>query len=393
VPIKGWTDGARLPRTGVIALGYIDEGNNAPKAVDYFVVPPEVQEVYGSTPRELDIMLPHEDLEVVMPAYLKRYGDKFGLICRGDGEAAHLSINYGNLAEYGVVWQNGRYVSKGTGEVLTVEAIKGRKYIKIPCAYKDCPSYKAKKCREVAILSVLLYKVPGGIGVYSIDTGSFNSYQNIKNALQMLRAMFGRISLIPLKLKVTMQEKNPSIEKDGKTIQIKRFVPVMYIDLGQYTLEDVLRMAREQRLLAVAHMPAALSMTIEPPDDEVKPELLYPPEGSEESEAGETGSETVDSGVEPAIQDNNAAASREGEAVPYQSMVTILSPPADKGKRIVAFGEAQGGKLMLLCEAGSDIKDAFLNLKPDDVVDVTGQLKEESGKRFVLVENFESIPF
>ena len=129
MPIKGWTDGARLPRAGVIALGYIDESNNAPKATDHFVVPPEVQEVYGKTPRELDIMLPHEDLEVIMPAYLKRYGDKFGLICRGDGEVAHLSVNYGNLAEYGVAGQNGRYVSKSTGEVVPVETIKGRTYM------------------------------------------------------------------------------------------------------------------------------------------------------------------------------------------------------------------------------------------------------------------------
>lgn len=126
MPIKGWTDGARLPRIGDIALGYIDESNNAPKAVDYFVVPKEVQDLYGEKPRELDIMIPHEDLEVIMPAYLKRYGDKFGLICRGDGETAHLSVNYGNLAEYGVVWQNGSYVSKDTGEVLAIETIKGK---------------------------------------------------------------------------------------------------------------------------------------------------------------------------------------------------------------------------------------------------------------------------
>ncbi|MCL6559092.1 MAG: hypothetical protein K6U74_09875 [Firmicutes bacterium] len=400
MPIKGWTDGARLPRTGVIALGYIDEGNNAPKAVDYFVVPPEVQEVYGNTPRELDIMVPHEDLEVVMPAYLKRYGDKFGLICRGDGETAHLSVNYGNLAEYGVVWQNGRYVSKDTGEVFTVETIKGRRYVKIPCTYKDCPSYKAKKCREVAILSVLLYKVPGGIGVYSIDTGSFNSYQNIKNALEMLRAMFGRISLIPLKLKVTMQEKNPSIEKDGKTIQIKRSVPVMYIDLGQYTLEDVLRMAREQKLLAIAHMPAALPMSIEPPDEDVKPALLYTTPDSDMEEgveasgetnggaSGEASGDPVPNKPKPAA----TASTNEGESVSYRGMVAIISPPSDKGKKIGAVGKDDRGEVILICNPDSDVKEAFLNLKPEDVADITGQMKE-NGRRYILVESIEVIPF
>lgn len=393
MPIKGWTDGARLPRIGDIALGYIDESNNAPKAVDYFVVPKEVQDLYGEKPRELDIMIPHEDLEVIMPAYLKRYGDKFGLICRGNGETAHLSVNYGNLAEYGVVWQNGSYVSKDTGEVLAIKTIKGKRYIRIPCAYKECSSYKAKKCREVAILSVLLYKVPGGIGVYSIDTGSFNSYQNIKNALEMLRAMFGRISFIPLKLKVIMQEKNPTIEKDGKTLQIKRSVPVMYIDLGQYTLEDVLRMAREQKLLAVAHMPA-VPMQIEPPDEDIKPALLYSsdPEEQPGEDRAEASSGTVNSNVNTTASDTVLS---QGKVTYYQNMVTIISPPTNGDKRIVAAGKDQDGKLVLVlsCETNSSIRNTFLDLKPDDLIDATGRLKEENGKRFLLVESFEIIPF
>jgi hypothetical protein len=217
MPIKGWTEGNKIPRMGTIALG-IKKRKGHPVAVDYFVVPEEVQlACKNPRPKELDVVIPHEDLEVVIPAYLKRYGDQFGLICRGDGETATLADNHSNKEEYGVKTTPDGYVYGPTGEKLAVEEINGKKWVRIPCLYKDCPLYIARKCREVAILSVMLPKVPGVLGVYSIDTGSYNSYQNIKNSLEMLRAMVGRISFIPLKLKVKMEEKHPIIEKTAKS--------------------------------------------------------------------------------------------------------------------------------------------------------------------------------
>lgn len=274
MPIKGWTEGNRLPRLGSIALGMKDE-NGIPKAFDYFVLPPEAQAVYGPTPRELDVVIPHEDLEVVMPAYLKRYGDQFGLICKGNGETAHLVANYGRLGEYDIEAVHDGYVQRSTGEKLEAETIKGKKYIKIPCAYKNCPAYRSNKCREVAILSVILFKVPGALGVYSLDTGSYNSFQNVKNSLEMLRAMLGRISFVPLKLKVAMEDKHPTIQKDGRQVQIKRAVPVLYVDMGDLTLENVIKMARERQLLTIATVQGTESPMIEAPDEETKPELLY----------------------------------------------------------------------------------------------------------------------
>lgn len=281
MPIKGWTEGNKIPRMGTIALGMKNEKGH-PVAVDYFVVPEEVQRVYGPKPRELDVVVPHEDLEVVMPAYLKRYGDAFGLICRGDGETATLAENHSNKEEYGVKTAPEGYVYGPTGEKLAVEEINGKKWVRIPCLYKDCPLYVARKCREVAILSVMLFKIPGVLGVYSIDTGSYNSYQNIKNSLEMLRAMVGRISFIPLKLKVKMEEKHPVVEKDGKIMQIKRPVPILYLDMGELTLERMIQLSRENRLLITTRMVPGVQFAIEPPDEERKPELLYGPFDEEE---------------------------------------------------------------------------------------------------------------
>ena len=283
MPIKGWTEGNKIPRMGTIALGMKDEKGH-PVAVDYFVVPEEVQAVYKNPkPKELDIVIPHEDLEVVMPAYLKRYGDQFGLICRGDGETATLADNYFNKEEHGVKTTPDGYVYGPTGEKLAVEEINGKKWVRIPCLYKECPLYAAKKCREVAILSVMLPKVPGVLGVYSIDTGSYNSYQNIKNSLEMLRAMVGRISFIPLKLKVKMEEKHPVVEKNGKVMQIKRPVPILYIDMGELTLERMIQLSRENRLLITARMLPGPQFAIEPPDEERKPELLFGPFAEDET--------------------------------------------------------------------------------------------------------------
>ncbi|MGI9951944.1 hypothetical protein V3F56_06215 [Moorellaceae bacterium AZ2] len=279
--IKGWSDAVRIPRLGTIALGEKDD-RGTPRAVDYFVVPPEVQEVYGPQPRELDIVLPSDDLEAVFPAYLKRYGDQFGLICRGDGEIATVNELYAKSSgmEYGIADRDGQFVDAATGEALAVEKAGDKGWVRIACPYKNCQHYINKKCREVAVLSVLLPRVPGVLGAYSIDTGSFNSYINIRNSLLILKQMLGRISFIPLKLKVRVQEVHPEV--NGK--QIKRKVPVMYIDMGDLTLERVLQLARERKLLAVAALPSGQreQIELEPYNEDKKPELLYPEENGDE---------------------------------------------------------------------------------------------------------------
>ncbi|WP_035108125.1 hypothetical protein [Desulfovirgula thermocuniculi] len=276
MPIKGWTDiPVRFPRLGTIALGVKNE-EGYPVAVDYFVVPPEVQAVYGPQPRELDVMFPAEDFNVIASAWLKRYGDQFGLICRGDGETATLAGNYGKLEEYGVTVRGGVYRMRGREEAaLETEKNGGRTWVKIPCTYQQCRFYAAGKCREVVILSVILPKVPGVLGVYSLDTGSINSYRNIRDALMMLKAMIGRFSFVPLKLRVRMEEKRPMLA-DGR--QVRRKVPILYIDMGDMTLLKMFELARTGQLTtSIVLPPTPSNIEIEPPDEDKKPELLYEP--------------------------------------------------------------------------------------------------------------------
>ena len=65
MPIKGVTDIVRMPRLGKIHLGVKVEGDRStyPRAVDYFVCPPEVVAIHGEKPKELDVMFPNEDDE------------------------------------------------------------------------------------------------------------------------------------------------------------------------------------------------------------------------------------------------------------------------------------------------------------------------------------------
>ncbi|MGB9812468.1 MAG: hypothetical protein ACPLRZ_11415 [Thermovenabulum sp.] len=279
MPIKGWSDVTRLQRIGQIAIGKKDE-RGIPTPTDYFVVPDEVKKVYGEKPRELDIIIPSEDIETIFPAYLKRYGEQYGLICRGDGEYASLSLAYAkiNPQEYRLKRVGDDFFDE-YGEKLSKEIGRdGKEWLQIRCTYKNCPLYKAKKCKEIAVLNVILPKVSSLLGVYSIDTGSFNSYINIRNALELLRRMIGRISFVPLKLKVKMVETHPTVTIKGEEKKIKKLVPVMYIDMDMNyeTLLSYLRQQKELQELSLHRYMLDGGVEIEPVNDEQKPELLYP---------------------------------------------------------------------------------------------------------------------
>ncbi|HOV79548.1 MAG TPA: hypothetical protein PK728_05525 [Bacillota bacterium] len=226
--IKGVSDIRRLPRLGKIRLGEKEisqrTGAEYPKAVDYFVCPPEVQKVYGEKPRVLDIMFPVSDQNLFFPQWYKRYNQTTGLICKGDGETATM-------------WQDGEMVE-------------------IECVPDECEWYAKKHCRRLANLQFLLPKVPG-LGVWQIDTTSFYSIININSALDMIRAVADRIHMIPLQLVLKPQEVAP----DGK----KKTVYVLDL-VAPVTLSKLLEDTRKtpQQLL----MPAL--------DENERPEDLYP---------------------------------------------------------------------------------------------------------------------
>lgn len=336
--VKGW-DTLRLPRLGVIQIGEKDE-NGRPRSLDYFVCPPEVRAVYGDQPKRLDIAFPVEDVSVIFPSQLERYGDQFGRICTGDGERANLSAVYARgqqgQSEYGVVPRGGGFVNAATGAPLPVfKGGGGKEYVQIPCLHRSCPLYKAGKCREVGRLKFLLPKVPGMLGVYQIATSSVNSYLNVAGALALLLKMLVTLRqpvwTVTLQLEVRMEPAHPVIGEGDRQRQVKTTVPALYILKNDMTLEEFVRRATAGALPerpAVA-LPPGVRVEIEEDNEDEKPELLFPPPEARE----EAPEEPAPSGPKPAAP----------EPAPGTVKATASGPPPAEAREPASGKPAAAG--------------------------------------------------
>ena len=227
--IKGVSDIRRLPRLGKIRLGekaVSASGNPYPKALDYFNCPPVVQAIYGEKPRTLDIMFPVEDQSIFFPQWYKRYGKTTGLVCKGDGETATI-------------------IDQETGEMVEID-----------CTPDECEWYGKKHCRRLANLQFLLPRVPG-LGVWQIDSTSFFSIVNINSGLEMIKAVAGKVSMLPLQLILKPQEVTP----DGKKKTVFVLDLVAPVTLGQ---------------LLVSSQKTAVQLLMPALNEDDKPEDLYP---------------------------------------------------------------------------------------------------------------------
>jgi hypothetical protein len=181
--IPGLSDSRRLPRIGKIKLGYqvktkkkkpgckCKENEHCfkcsrPVETDHFIVPPEVAAVYGKDPKELNIMLPINDIGSIFPTSYKLYGSGAGLKCHGDGQIAYQYDE------------------------------KKKDFIESEC---PCP-HMGNLCNPSGILMVILYEVNLG-GCYFIRTGSYNSIIDINSGLEYVSHLVGRFDMIPLKLR------------------------------------------------------------------------------------------------------------------------------------------------------------------------------------------------
>lgn len=196
MPIKGLSDIRRFSRGGKIRLGEkrkSKSGAEYPAKLDYFLFDPEdksmlpeLHGLYGQKPDKLTVCFASEDAEVVFPQHYKCYGAS-GLQCKGDGDTAT------RVAEHG-------------------------EYVECDCptpANCDFAIDRGKGgrpgCKPVASLQFFL-KDFGNLFVWQIDTSSFHSIVNVNSGLTLLRSIAGRISFIPITLKL----KPKTIQPDGK---------------------------------------------------------------------------------------------------------------------------------------------------------------------------------
>lgn len=240
MPIKGLSETRRMPRLGKIHLGIKVEKKNDkgevistyPRATDYFVCPPEVQAVFGEKPKLLDVMFPVEDAEKFASQNYKCYSSFRGLVCKGNGETCIRMIDTAT----------GDFAHRDTKEVAMAEA---------KCDGQDCPMYQQKKCKEVMNLQFLLPSVPG-LGIWQLDTGSYHGIVTVNSALDLIRNVCGRVSMIPLQL--TVEPKTVSVDGKNKNVYVLNV-------RANVTLAEI------QRVASLPRNQVAL-----PPPDEERPE-------------------------------------------------------------------------------------------------------------------------
>jgi len=129
----------------------------------------------------------------------------------------------------------------------------------ILCQGRECPEYNIQ-CHEVMNLQFLLPEV-AGLGIWQIDTGSINSIRNINSASELIKQIYGRVSMIPLIL--TVEPHTIQDPESGK----KREVYVLNLRTNQTLLELMQTATAKQLTTEEPEMPE--------PDDE-SPELIMP---------------------------------------------------------------------------------------------------------------------
>lgn len=214
MPIKGLTDQVRLPRLGKIRLGLRVEGGDTtyPRPVDYFVCPDPVRQVYGQRPKELRVLFPIEDDTKWAAQFYLCYSHTRGLVCKGDGERATALTDE----------RTGSLASRSSRETALKE---------IDCNPAVCPRY-GQQCRRVMNLQFLLPDVPG-LGVWQLDTSSYWSISNINNSIQLVRRTCGRVSMIPLFLRLQPRKVQPNgLKKTVYTITLA--TPLTLLEILKY---------------------------------------------------------------------------------------------------------------------------------------------------------------
>lgn len=287
MPITGITDGQRrAPRQGKIHLGirkFRDKNDTKgyPSQTDYFVCPDEVKTVYGPEPKKLTVMFLSNDVDVVMPHWLKLYGaSTVAPVCKGDGVIAkRLDLKTGTRIEV---------------------ACPGAKDCKFNQSIDKNGELKLKGCAPTMNLMVNLPDVPG-VGTYQIDTKSWNGLTELLDDVATIRAALnGRIAFVPLTLSL--------MERDVDHMDAVKGMGKKHIRYMHLTYEGTIR--------DLAKLPASLvpalragedggTVTVPEPDESRPDDLEDVVDGTVETEAAPQ--ETPKSVSTPATRDQLAA--------------------------------------------------------------------------------------
>jgi recombination directionality factor gp3-like protein len=257
-----------FPRLGKIRLGVKRQGQGGsefPQDVDYFVIEelPEVQKVYGQTPKEIVVLFPSNSQQEIFPMRLEAWRasktkgpdgkPKSKLWCNStDGEVAtRIYVGDKDAQGHAVVMRMPEDERPDPGEIFTM-----------PCPNEECPHYQNSACKGVARLNVVLPEVSIS-GIYQIETGSQFGRGNILDMLNWTRNMTG--GQFAWKVPFLLTREATNVTHDGKS-----FVKYM---LTLRVIDDEERLRRVQ-IKIPSWLKAKSLLTIDAPAE--RPEDLFP---------------------------------------------------------------------------------------------------------------------
>lgn len=259
MPIQQISERKQAPVIGKIRLGTRKEGGGYPVNEDHFVLhdAPQVAAVYGSTPKELDIVFPSDDIEAVMPTWLKLYG-------RGV-KGQNGEVIGGKLKCMG----NGPDSAGNPGEARHIEKTDPRTRVAPtrPCLGERCPDAFDNQGNRVCKPAMNLYvwlPLVSPYGVFQIDTTSWRSIKSFHDQINWIRTLNnGRIARLPFKLikeqqKVTYTDKNGKLQEKANWIMVlkpnedKAQLEGMKQSLSLLERADIAWQPDEQRLLGAS---------------------------------------------------------------------------------------------------------------------------------------------
>jgi hypothetical protein len=199
---------------------------------DHFVLSdaPELMQIYGETPRALDVILPFPDVNRNFDAAYTVWAGGV-LVCRGDGEYVEYAAPFevkekekrGRIAVYNAPGDT--LVTNGTAQ--SAFAWNGERFSPgdlVPCSGATQDLYPhCQACRMSAILKVMmadprLFR----LGYYQIATGSGRNYDTILGTLELIQQQAGRVNGIPFKLRL-VEESTTYQDESGKRRQVEKW--------------------------------------------------------------------------------------------------------------------------------------------------------------------------
>lgn len=174
----------------------------------------EVMELLGEKPRELDIVLLYDEVNLNFPHFYALYSGRT-LKCKGNGETAV------------------RYLKDG-----------GEK--DVSCNPDTCEYYQKDKCKVNGIFNCVLKQTQKVGGVYRFRTTSWNSVNNILGSLHFIKSLTGGV-LAGIPLKMVLKPKTTTVENNGSRFQTTVYVVHIEYDGNVNELQETaFRIAKER---------------------------------------------------------------------------------------------------------------------------------------------------